>query len=187
MSGGRTGTGTPVGPHLVAQPGWMQGRLERRDARGAGPAAVRAEPTRVRDWRWADGLSDSTPPPRPPRARGPCRSRCLTQRSAGRGGAPPHCSTETRVPSPTWDPGAGARGPFLVSGWTRSHSAPRRPPKPPVPSTPVPSLVPPSLVWREGLLLSPLCVLVFPAHCRLSFRTCLPFFCPMVVSSSDRR
>lgn len=65
MSGGRMGTGTPVGPHLVAQPGWMQGRLERRDARGAGPAAVRAEPTRVRDWRWAAGLSDSTSPPSP--------------------------------------------------------------------------------------------------------------------------
>lgn len=110
--------------------------------------------------------------------------------SEARGGAgPPHTAAlRHESPSPTWDPGAGARGPFLVSGWTRSHSAPRRPPKPPVPSTPVPSLVPPSLVWREGLLLSPLCVLVFPAHCRLS--VCLylsSFFCPMVVSSSDRR
>lgn len=95
----------------------MQGRLERRDARGAGPAAVRAEPTRVRGWRWAAGLSDSTPPPRPPRARGPCRSRCLTQRSAGRGGAPPHCSTETRVPSPppgTLGQGRGAHSLYLA-------------------------------------------------------------------------
>lgn len=110
------GTGTPVGPHLVAQPGWMQGRLERRDARGAGPAAVRAEPTRVRDWRWAAGLSDSTSPPRPPRARGPCRSRCLTQRSAGRGG-PPHTAAlrhESPPPPGTLGQGRGAHSLYLA-------------------------------------------------------------------------
>lgn len=144
--------------------GWREGT---REGRGRPP----------RDWWQVAGLSDSTPLPRPPRARGPRRSRCLTQRSAGRGGAPPHCSTETRVPYPTRDPGAGARGPFLVSGWTRSllprgglqslqspHSAP--------------SLVPPVWFGGRGFSFFPPTSLSFlpSVVCFKSFPTCLPFF-----------
>lgn len=77
---------------------------------------MREGPTRVPDWRWAAGLSDSTPPPRPPRARGPCRSRCLTQRSAGRGG-PPHTAAlrhESPPPPGTLGQGRGAHSLYLA-------------------------------------------------------------------------
>lgn len=127
-----------------------------------GPAAGLPSPT------------DSSTPllPLPPRARGPRRSRCLTQRSAGRGRAPRHCSTETRAPSPSPAPGAGARGPFLVSGWTRSYSVPRRPPKSPTPSHSHPWS---RRVWLGvPLSLFPSFVSILPS-CRLSVGPVFPY------------
>lgn len=143
--------------------------------------------------RWAPPVR--TPRPLlslPQRARGPRWSWCLTQRSAGRGRAPPHCSTETRAPSPCLGPGAGTRGPFLVSGWTRSYSVLRRPPKPhPEPihlSDPVgsglgsPFLCPPLLCLSCSL--SSLSALFYLSLFSLSRRlfSCPPMFCPVSVS-----
>jgi hypothetical protein len=119
--------------------------------------------------------------------------------SEARGGAGPprHCSTETRVPSLSPGPGAGARGPFLVSGWTRSYSVPRRPPKPrPHPPFPGPvgsglggvvllSLypssvsIPPSVVFSY-LSVLPYCLLSLFHDCLLSLSPSL--FCPMSLS-----
>lgn len=149
--------------------------------------------------RWAPPVR--TPRPLlslPQRARGPRWSWCLTQRSAGRGRAPPHCSTETRAPSPCPGPGAGTRGPFLVSGWTRSYSVPRRPPKPhPEPihlSDPVGSglgssfLCPPLLCLSCSLSsLSYVSALFYLSLFSLSRRlfSCPPMFCPVSLSLRD--
>lgn len=211
---GRGGAGTPgrTGRTLSCpDPGaGLEGKAQRQDlcleggrpfSRGGAAASAEAPGNAPRPGERgaAAGLS-SLRTPRPllslsQRARGPRRSWCLTQRSAGRGRAPPHCSTETRASSPCPGPGAGPRGPFLVSGWTRSYSVPRRPPKPhPQPihlSDPVgsglgsPFLCSPLLCLSCSLSsLSYVSALLYLSLFSLSYRlfSCPPIFCPVSVS-----
>lgn len=149
----------------------------------------------------SEGGQPGSPPPRtlsPSPAPPPARSRTSLEpvpytAKRGEGQGPPHCSTETRAPFPRPGPGAGARGPFLVSGWTRSYSVPRRPPKPPPPthSTPwsrrvwlgVPPFSVPVVCLSPALcLLSSvlLCLSLFSVPCCLFF--CPPVFRPVFLS-----
>lgn len=134
--------------------------------------------------------TDSSPPSCPsPRALADLAGAgALHSEARGGAGPPRHCSTETRAPSPRPGPRAGARGPFLVSGWTRSYSVPRRPPKPPPP--------PHSPPWSRrvwlGVPLSlfpsslscPLSSLSYVSVSCLSFPICVPFLCPVISSPS---
>lgn len=103
----------------------------------------------------------------------------------GEGQGPPDTAAlRHEPPFPRLGSGAGARGPFLVSGWTRSYSVPRRLPKLPIPH---PIHLPGPIGSGLGY--------PFPSHLRLSlshpvltslpFLICLSFLCPVVSSPSD--
>lgn len=145
------------GPHLVAQPGRMRGRLERRDARGAGPTAVKATPTSLRIG--GRPPASPTPPLCPvPRALADLAGAGALHSEARGGAGPPHTAA-LRHESPTLPgtlgQGRGAHSLYLagLDLFCGSLQSPH----------PVHLLVPP--FWFGGWGLSFPYFLVFPALC----------------------
>lgn len=163
-----------------AEPGGQHRALEPdspSSSGGAGPPGHQgSRPRPPRGW------GGAAPSPAPP----PARSRTSLEpvpykRSAGRGRASRHCSTETRAPPPARDPGQG-RGahflylagldPILSRGGFQSPTSPHSPPGPgsgpsglawdPLfphlsQSRPLSSVLRVCLCLRPALLVSPFC------------------------------
>uniref|UniRef100_G1TGD8 Leucine-rich repeat and fibronectin type III domain-containing protein 1 n=1 Tax=Oryctolagus cuniculus TaxID=9986 RepID=G1TGD8_RABIT len=76
-------------------------------------------------------------------------------------------------PLPQPGTGAGERGPFLVSGWTRSYSVPAAANRAPT-LTPLSALVPSGLAWGPLSLPRPVCLTPTLSVCRLCPLSPLP-------------